>query len=200
MLAAAFGSLVGPAWSRWWAIFGAFGLASALGLDVLNRSRVQRTSETHKKQLAMNAERKLDEWMEDLASSGAIRDALRQFQPGATDPAPEGTNCRAQPRLTLNKPVTITRLLRSSGDAVDRLGVPLGGCLRNISRYGFGMAHNQRLEGGVVLLEIELEESETLQFIADVLWCELQDSGCYFSGGKILKVLSPSDVRPARIP
>ena len=200
MLAAAFGAMIGPAWSRWWAIFGTFGLASAVGLDVLNRSRARRADHTRRKQLALKAERKLDEMMGDTESSGAIRAALRQFQPGAADPTPQAANCQADPRLPLNKPATITRLLRSSGDARDRLGEPLAGRVRNISRYGFGLAHDQRLEQGLVLLEIDLENGEPLQFIADVFWCELQDSGCYFSGGKILEMVDPSDVRPARVP
>ncbi len=41
---------------------------------------------------------------------------------------------------------------------------------------------DQRLERGFVLLEFESENGEPLQFIADVLWCELQDGGCYGSG------------------
>ena len=200
MLAAAFGALVGPVWSRWWAIFGAFGLASALGLDVLNRSRARWADDSRRKQLALKAERKLDEMLGDLRSSGAIRAALRQFQPGATDPTPPGTNCQAEPRPPLNKPAKITRLRRSAGDAGYRLGEPLAGRVRNFSGYGFGLAHDQRLERGPVLLEFDLENGAPLQLVADVLWCELQDSGCYFSGGKILEVVSLGEARAARIP
>ncbi len=200
MLAAAFGAMVGPAWCRWWAIFGSFGLASAIGLDVLNRSRERVAAHTRRKRLALKAERKLNEMISDLESSGAIRAALRQFQPGATDPTPQGANGQTEPRLSLNKPATITPLLRSSGDAGGRRGEPLAGRVRNVSRHGFGLAHDQRLERGFVLLEFDLENGEPLQFIADVLWCELQDTGCYFSGGKFLEVVSPSEARPARIP
>ena len=200
MLAAAFGALVGPAWSRWWAIFGAFGLASAVGLDVLHRSRARLAADTLRKQLALKAERKLDEVLGDLRSSGAIRTVLRRFQPGATDPTPQDTNGQAEPRVPLDTPVTITRLLRYSGKAVDRLGKPVAGRVKDISRCGVGLAHDQRLERGPVLLEFELESGKPLQLVADVLWCELQDGGCYFSGGKILEVVSPSEARPARIP
>ena len=200
MLAAAFGGMLGPAWCGWWAIFGTFGLASAVGLDVLNRSRARLADHRRREQLALKAERKLDEMMGDLESSGAIHAALRQFQPGAPDPTPPDANRRAEPRLPFNKPVTIMRLLRYSSGAIDRLGEPLVGRVRNISRHGFGLAHDQRLERGLVLLEFDLENGEPIQFIADVFWCELQESGCYFSGGRISEVASPSDVRPARIP
>jgi hypothetical protein len=186
MLAAAFGAMIGPVWSRWWAIFGVFGLASAVGLDVLNRSRARLADRRRREQLALGAERKLDKMMDDLESSGAIHAALRQFQPGAPDPTPEDAHCHAEPRLPLDKPVTIMRLLRYSSGAIDRLGEPLVGRVRNISRHGFGLAHDQRLERGLVLLKFDLENGEPIQFVADVFWCELQESGCYFSGGKIL--------------
>jgi hypothetical protein len=200
MLAAAFGAMVGPAWSRWWAIFGTFGLASAVGLDLLNRSRARLADHTRGKQLSLETERKLDEMMGNMESSAAIRAALSQFQPDATDPTPQGANRQAEPRLPLNKPATITPLLRSSGDAGYRLGKPLAGRVRSISGYGFGLAHDQRLERGPVLLEFDLENGEPLQSIADACWCELQDSGRYFSGGNILDVVGPGDARPARVP
>jgi len=200
MLAAAFGAMLGPAWSPWWVIFGTFGLASAVGLDVLNRSRARWAEHTRRKRLALEAERKLDEIIGDVESSGTIRAALRQFQPGVTDLTPQVANRQARPRLPLNKLATITPLLQSPGDAGYRRGELLAGRVRDISRYGFGLAHDQRLDRGLVLLDIERENGEPLQFIADVLWCELQDDGCYFSGGKILEVVGPSDARPARIP
>lgn len=138
--------------------------------------------------------------MGGLESSGAIRAALRRFQHGAADPASQGANGQTEPRLSLNTPATIRRLLRSSGDAGYRLGERLAGHVRNVSRHGFGLAHDQRLERGLVLLEFDLENGEPIQFAADVLWCELQDSGCYYSGGKLLDVVSPSVAQPAGIP
>jgi hypothetical protein len=127
MLAAAFGAMVGPAWCRWWAIFGTFGLTSAVGLDVLNQSRARLAAHARRKRLALNAERKLAEIMGDMQSSGAIRAALRQFQEGAADPTPQGANHRVEPRLPLDKPTKITRLLQHSSGAVERMGEPLAG-------------------------------------------------------------------------
>jgi hypothetical protein len=200
MLAAAFGAVVGPTWSRWWAIFGALGLASATGLDVVNRSRARWADRRRKKHLTLKAERKLEEMIGDMESSDAIHAALSQLQSGATDPAPQGAKGQAEPRLPLNKAVKITPMLRSPGDAGYRRGEPFMGRVRNISRHGFGLAHDQRLEQGFVLLEVAPAHGEPIQFVAAVLWCELQDSGCCFSGGKLLEVVSPSDARPARSP
>ena len=132
-----------------------------------------------------------------MESCGAIRDALRQLQEGAADPTPQGANRRVEPRLPLDKPARITPLLQYSSEAVERMGEPLAGRLRNVSRQGFGLVHDERLERGLVLLEIDFGRGEALQLIGGVLWCELQDSGCYFSGGKILQVASPSDAQAA---
>ncbi len=148
----------------------------------------------------MKTERKLNEMMSDLESSGAIRAAVRQLQVGATQPAPQGANSPAEVRLLLKRPATITPLSRSSGTADCQLGEPLPVCVQNISRHGFGLAHDQRLERGFVLLKFELDNGEPMQFIAEVLWCKLQDSGCYASGGKLLEVVGPADVRPVCIP
>jgi hypothetical protein len=199
MLAAAFGATIGPAWCHWWAIFGTFGLVSAIGLDILNRSRARLADHTRGEQLTLKAEWKLDEIIGDIESSSAIRTALRQLQLDATDPALQETNRQIEPRLPLNKPATITPLRRSSGNARHQFGEPVAGCVRNISRYGLGLAHDQRLERGLVLLEFKRDDGERLHFIADVLWCEPQDSGGYLSGGKILDVVSPSDARLERI-
>jgi hypothetical protein len=198
MLAAAFGGTVGQPWCRWWAIFGAFGLASATGCDVLNRSYVLMADRTRRKQFTRKAQRKLDAMMDDLQSSCAISAALRELQPDAADPTPRRTNGQDESRLSLNRPATITPLLRNSCGAVQRLGERQAGRLRNISRYGFGLAHDQRLDRGLVLLRTELADGRPLQFIADVLWCELRGGGGYFSGGKLLEVVTARDLRPGQ--
>lgn len=199
MLAAAFGAMLGPAWSYWWAVFGAFGLVSAIGLDVLSDSRTRWAAHARRERSAMRAERKLDEMLGDMESSEAIRAALRPLQPDSTDPTPQDANRQSEARLPLDKAATITRLLRSTGDAGYQLGESLAGRVRSLSRHGFGLAHDQPLERGFVLLTIDRDNSEPLQFVADVLWCELQNNGCYLSGGKLLEVVSPSDALPAHI-
>ena len=47
MLAAAFGALIGPVWSYWWALFGTFGLSSAIySRDVNTTARAERDLQT----------------------------------------------------------------------------------------------------------------------------------------------------------
>jgi len=135
--------------------------------------------------------------LSDMEASDAIRAALQLLQPGTKDLTAGGASGQAEARLSLEKPVTIRRLLRSPGNAGYRVREPLSGRLRNISRHGFGLAHDKQLERGVVLLEFELENGEPIQFVGEVLWCERQQDGYYFSGGKLLDVLSPGDQQSA---
>ncbi len=195
MLAAAFGAMVGPVWSYWWMLFGTFGLASAVGLDIVNRSRARRIDRVRSKRNAMRFARKLDELMSEMQVSDAIRAALHLLQPDAKEPTAQDTMGQAEARLFLDKPATIRRLLRSSGSTGYQPGEPLAGRMRNISRHGFGLAHDQRLERGFVLLECELENGQPIQFVGAVLWCERQEDGCYFSGGKLLDVLIPGGLQ-----
>ena len=101
--------MVGPAWCQWWAIFGAFGLTSAVGLDIpslaAGRPHAQKTVRTE-------GPTKLDEMIGDMESSGAILAALHQLQLGAADPTPQSTNCQTEPRMPFNRPATVMRLLR----------------------------------------------------------------------------------------
>ncbi len=195
MLTASLGAMVGPVWSRCWAIFGLLGLASALGLDVLNRSCAARADRQRRKRIAMKTERMLAETVEETECSCTIRAALRQFQHGAPGP-----NDHAEPRFPLNRPATITSLFRSSVEPGYELGQPLAGRVRTISRHGVGLTHDQRLERGIVLLECAAESGQPLQFVVEVLWCEPQDGSGYSSGGRILDVMGPCDAQPACIP
>lgn len=193
MLAAAFGAVLGPAWSFWWALFGTFGLASAVGLDVVNRFRARRVDQVQNERLAMRIARKLDELISNMEVSDAIRAALGLLQSGTRNPTAQETGDQAEVTLSWDEPVTIRRLLWTGGNPQYRLGESLAGRMRNVSHNAFGLAHDKRLERGYVLLKCELENGQPIQFVGEVLWCEPQEDRCYFSGGKILDAVAPSD-------
>jgi hypothetical protein len=197
MLAAAFGAAVGPTWSRWWALFGTFGLASAEGLDIVYRARARHAQRAQNALAAMRLTRKLGEELSDLEASDAIRATLRQLQSAAGSPNARGPGSQAGTRLSLDRPATIWRLLRSPADAGYRLGEPLPGWVQNVSCCGFGLSHDHRLEPGLILLDFVLDSGQTVQFVGEVLWCEFQRGGGYLSGGKILDAIGP-DEPPSR--
>jgi len=187
MLAASFGSMLDQVWGRWWAIFGSFGLTSAVALDVLFRCRKRAEDLGRNKRLSSQAEKHVDKMMREIEASDAMLAALRKIHPNITDSEPQRGDVRASPRLPADIPVTVTPICPSSW----KLGKSFTGSLRNISRHGISLAHDRCLKGEFVLLEIQPKHGEPILLVANVLWCELQASGQYFSGGKLVELLGP---------
>lgn len=189
MLAAAFGSMLGTIWFRYWLIFGTFGLVSAIGLNILSRSRAQSEAANRRKMVALQAEKNLDKIVDIEESFDAILGAVRQIQSDITGAKKHRRRSNADTRVSLLKPVTITPLRESPGAASESFV----GSLRNISSHGFGLLPDCFLQRGYVLLEFTLENQDPVMFIADLLWCERQTTGRYFSGGKFLELVSSVD-------
>ncbi len=194
MLAAAFGSMLGTIWFRYWLIFGTFGLVSAIGLNILSQSRAQSEASNRRKMVALQAEKNLDKIVDIEESFDAILGAVRQIQSDITGVKKHSGRSTAETRTSLLKPVTITPLRGSPGAASE----PFVGSLRNISSHGFSLVHDCFLQRGYVLLEFAIKNQEPVMFIADLLWCERQDGGQYFSGGKFLELVSSVDTDSAK--
>ena len=167
MLAGAFGATVGPTWSQWWAIFGAFGLASAVGLDVVNRSRTRQAD--RRRQKAARTEGRTQAGRNDRRD-GVVRCNSRRLAS-----IPIGRHGSHAPRHQRSGRAEAAS--QQAGDDNALCSDPAGrrvtggeslslGRVRNISRYGFGLAHDQRLERGFVLLEVDVANAMPLQFIA----------------------------------
>ncbi|MFH1922676.1 MAG: hypothetical protein ABIP48_22665 [Planctomycetota bacterium] len=196
MLAAAFGALLGPQWCRSWAIFGAFGLVSAVGLDVFRRTQNHLSEHKREKEMAIAAEQHLSKVITTMESSTTIRDALRKVQESAVSEVSRSPTGSTRPRYPSHKQVTITLLGGRSKTSEDWSGASYAGYLRDVSSCGVGLAHAHPIERGPVLLAFELRNGERVSFIAEVLWCELQDDGQYYSGGKLMDVLNAEEAQP----
>ncbi len=198
MLAAAFGAVLGPDWCRSWAIFGAFGLVSAVGLDVFHRTQNHLKKQKREKKMAIAAEQHLSKVVTTVESSTTIRDALRKVQENAVSAVAAAsrspTGC-TRPRFPCHKQVTITPLRGRWKTPEHRSGDSFAGYVRDISSYGVGLAHSHPLEPGPVLLAFDLRNGEQVSFIAEVLWCESQGDGQYISGGKLMDVLNPEEAQ-----
>jgi len=198
MLAAAFGAVLGPDWCRSWAIFGAFGLVSAVGLDVFHRTQNHLKKQKREKEMAIAAEQHLSKVVTTVESSTTIRDALRKVQENAVSAVAAAsrspTGC-TRPRFPCHKQVTITPLRGRWKTPEHRSGDSFAGYVRDISSYGVGLAHSHPLEPGPVLLAFDLRNGEQVSFVAEVLWCEPQGDGQYISGGKLMDVLNPEEAQ-----
>ncbi|NQT14265.1 MAG: PilZ domain-containing protein [Planctomycetes bacterium] len=195
MLAAAFGAILGPESCRSWAIFGAFGLVSAVGLDVFRRTQEHLNGKKRERAQTVQAEQNLTKVIANMQSSSTIRKALRRIQESAASTVSRSPTGCTRPRLPVHKQVMITRLRGPSQTPEDCLGDSLTGYVRDISSSGVGLAHAENLDPGPVLLAFELRDGEQVSFIADVLWCEPQGDGQYFSGGRLMDVLDPEETQ-----
>ncbi len=193
MLAAAFGSMLGTIWFPYWVIFGTFGLASAIGLNILSQSRARSEAVKRREIVALRTEKNLNKIVDIEESFNEVIGAVHQIQSDIADAKKHQRESDAETRVPLHKPVTITPLRGSTETANESFG----GSLRNISSRGFSLAHDCFLERGYVFLEFALENQEPLKFIADILWCERQAAGQYFSGGKFLELVAAADAGSA---
>ena len=193
MLTAAWGALVGPAWHRLWAIFGAFGLVSAIGLDVLAKSRLRSLIQEQEEKTGLRLEQNLNRLISGVQATDAIRAAVERIIECASDGESQSCRLGETSRLPLQMQVRITPILRLPGSTGERLGASFTGHARDISSRGIGLMHDCCLEGGSMLVDFELDNDEHIQFVADLLWCTRQDDGWYLSGGKLMKLLTSDD-------
>lgn len=195
MLAASWATTFDPSWGRCWAIFGAFGLTSALGMDVLKRSQQQRQIRARNRRTTRRAERNLDKEIDGMESSTAVRFAVVRLKQSLAKAQANRRHSAAQPGPPSNDEVTLTRLYGWPKVVCDRMAESVAGRLRGISRQGAELVHDRRIERGLVLLACPLDPARQVHFIADVLWCELQNDGRYFSRAKLIDVLTTEDAR-----
>lgn len=193
MLAASFGALLGPEWCRSWALFGTFGLVSAVGLDAFHRTRDRAREQRRLKEMAVAAERGLCKAVISMESSATIRDAIRKVQENAVSEVSRSPTGSTRQRFPSHKQVTITPVRGRPETSGDWLGDSIIGRVRDISSYGIGLAHSRPLDRGPVLLAFDLKTGEHICFIAELLWCEAQGDGEYASGGKLMDVLNPEE-------
>jgi hypothetical protein len=146
----------------------------------------------HQKQMTRRAEKSLAKATADLRSSEAICPAVRRITQDADDAEPQGRIDRAEPRQSLNKQPSTVLLCRLTKPARDRSGESSTVCVRNFSRRGVGLAHSRPVELGAVLLTFTLKNGEVIRFMADLLWCEPQGDGLYFSGARLIELVAPS--------
>jgi hypothetical protein len=140
--------------------------------------------------LLLQTENNLNRIIEIEESFDAINNAVSKIQAEITDMRQYRTRKNDKTRLPVFKSATITPIKSMAGISRESFGV----FLRNISSLGFSLSHYFFLERGYVLLEFNLKNQETVKFIADLLWCEQQSDGCYFSGGKFLEVVKTDDL------
>jgi hypothetical protein len=84
-------------------------------------------------------------------------------------------------------------------EQVDRTD-PLDVLIANLSKCGVGLVHRLPLPHRLVQIEYELASGTNARLLVRLKWCRFKGTGCYESGGQILRVLhSANSVGLARV-
>jgi len=197
MVIAAWGAMLAPAWCEWWAVFGSLGFVSAIGLDVRDRRRLRSILLERERQVSRWVEGKLDKVISGMQATDEIGDAVHQImRSSAGAESQSGSRCE-EARLPLHREITIAPLAKIAESADEFAGAPFIGYVRDISPRHVGLIHDRPVERGSVLLVFGLEGDARISFIADLLWCEVQDDGQYISGAKVMKLVTSGGARLA---
>jgi hypothetical protein len=193
MVASASGGLLPPFWCKWWAIYGATGFVSSVGLNIRYRLQAISLLQERERRAAQSAERKLESVVDGIRVTHEIGTAVHRIVRSVCDSMPEGQSSREATREALDCGITITPVQKPDDAAQGQFGESIPGHVRDISLKGVGLIHDRPIERGSVVLAFELEGGEAIHFIADVLWCEAREDGRYASGGKLLRLVTSAD-------
>lgn len=181
VLAAAWGSSLDEAWRPIWRLIGVFGLVSAFGL-----STAQRLHLAYRRRVARRA-------AEGLLSNRLATELFQRNAPERLRPIIErfiadfqdtsSTHSDRRLGTDLHPPVHLYPL---DHDVPDSARIDLPGVIarvRNISLNGIGMAHEERLPTGPLVLVYVTRAGERLVVGVHLSWCRPTGDGEYASGG-----------------
>ena len=83
---------------------------------------------------------------------------------------------RQEFRLPFFRPATVTRQDGTTHQVFTR----------DISRLGIGLLHKMPIEPGLVTVAVQLRTGTTVDFEAELLWCDATRSNRYASGARFL--------------
>ena len=165
-----------------WSIWGVFGLAAALGFDIVSRAREHR----HNSELACVANRRLERDTsyehEEGEADAAIRSAVAHLV--GRSPGELGRKKRvpcdldAELRWAPNKQKN-GRLRESPLMHVQITG---------LSGSGFELRHTSPVPRRRTELTIRSREGARLTLLSEILWCERRSEGAFIAGGRFLDV------------
>jgi hypothetical protein len=87
-------------------------------------------------------------------------------------------------------PCEIAAVLHPVDDQDQIVGTePMTVLIANLSKCGVGLVHRHPLPYRQALIEYELPSGTLVRLVVRLKWCRFKGTGCYESGGQILRVL-----------
>lgn len=185
VLAAAWGSNLDPQWRPIWREFGAFGLISAVGLDVARKVHsVYRRRSDQRSFEGQLARRVATELFNNEAPKYLHPTIERLF----ADFDDDGKS-RGERRIgTAAHPPAHLFALDPRNPAETNLEVAgIEARIRNISLAGLGLIHAEPLSSGPYVLTYEARSGENLVVGIEVAWCRPTGDGDYISGSRFVE-------------
>ena len=195
LLAAGWGVQLDSTVRQLWANFGLFGLASAIGLEV-----VQRTRRVHRRRKQRRTtDRRIGQNLTKLAAANAtikqLNAALRRIAEEEQESDQSANERRGETRLPFSCAVQVTPLDYSGRPSTEDGDSTFTAHIRDISAGGVGLIHNQPIPSERVMLTFKLGRGETISIVAELTWRHHQPDGMYSSGGKLIEVMAPVSPR-----
>ncbi len=136
ILAAAWGKSLDERWQSLWAYTGAYGLAAALGLSLVERTRIAHQRWLKNRALQSRIESGLERLSEQGATQSSIQAAVRRLrefaEKGVADGDRRGAGALLESRLLERMPMEITPVIDPDAPNCE-LGDDIPGTLREVS-------------------------------------------------------------------
>jgi hypothetical protein len=196
LLAAAWGHALDSQWQIIWAEIGAFGLASAVGLGALEKTRAARAERVYNRVMQTRVECGLARLNEHSAAVDSINTAVRRLAEHAAKRRSSEISSVSrvkrhwQTQLLSDTPLEIVPVEDQDEPFDSKSVAPITGALRQISSQGVTFEHEAPFAARIVLLTFKLTNEE-ISFVVDVMWSQKTVDG-YTSGGTVLAVGIPA--------
>jgi hypothetical protein len=172
-----------------WMIWGSFGLAAALGLDVVARVRERMRIEQLSHVATHRFARDMHYANEENEAYAAIREATAQMlghtamkaDRASSGPTRDRHPCDLHVELLLDRG-------RNSAAGGHRIAARVAR-ITNLSEMGFELTITEPLSRQRMKMMIVAPNGRRLSMLGEVLWCATQPDGSFIAGGRFLDVV-----------
>jgi hypothetical protein len=189
LLTAGWGAKLDSSVREQWSRVGLFGLAAAVGLEIVARTRRLLKMKAQQKATNRRITRNVDDVAAQSASVAQLGELLQRIcQDSGTDLALSGEAGEA-PRLRFRLPVQLRPLIGDETPAPPPGTHSFVAHVRNISATGVGLIHNEHIDSPRYVLDFPRKSGESLSVLVELIWQHRLADGPYHSGGKLIEVV-----------
>lgn len=188
MLAGGVGTLFGETTRSMWMLWGCFGLAAALGLDVVARVRERIRIEQMSLVATNRFERDMNSALEENTTGAAIRAATARVL-GRPLPATQAADARrSRERWPCDLDVELLFDQSPQGSGGQQVLCTQIARVTNLSEGGFELTAAESLSRQKMRMIIAAATGGRQTMLGEVLWCSPQPDGSFSAGGRFLDV------------